>query len=110
MPTDTEKAARVDAWARALMGTIPELELQRSFDHAFRIHTGSFPVSAYDLKDAYIVLIEIERKENQERREKIDEAMRKGEIKCGVCYDSGFRTERVNGYSTAIKCDHGNEI
>ena len=89
------------------MGLVPENDLQRSFDHAFRIHTGSFPVSAYDLKDAYLNLVEIERKENQERREKRDEAVRKGEIKCGVCYDTGFRTEMVGGYSTAVKCDHG---
>jgi hypothetical protein len=52
-PTDVEKLARAETWSRGLFGVIPEGALQKSFDRAFRDHSGSFAVSAYDLKDAY---------------------------------------------------------
>lgn len=105
MPTDTEKAARVDAWARALMGIVPERDLQRSFDHAFRTHTSNFPVSAYDLKDAYFALIEMERGENQVRRQLEEESRRKTtDVQCSFCFDTGFQTKIIDGYSAAVKC------
>lgn len=53
MPTDAEKMSRAEAWARHLFGLIPEQMLQKSFDRAFRKHSGSYQVTAYDLKDAY---------------------------------------------------------
>ena len=87
------------------MGIIPEGELQRSFDHAFKVHTGSFPVSAYDMKDAYLALIEIERKANLERQEA---ARKDAEPKCDLCFDTGFQiVKRPSGENHAVKCDHG---
>jgi hypothetical protein len=52
-PTDAEKLLRAETWSRALFGVIPEDALEKSFQRAFRDHTGSFAISAYELKDAY---------------------------------------------------------
>jgi hypothetical protein len=52
-PTLAEKMITADVWARLLFATIPESRLQDCFDLAFRNHTSTFPVNAYDLKNAW---------------------------------------------------------
>lgn len=96
MPTDNEKAARTEAWARALMGEIPEDELQSAFDWAFKNHTSNFPISAYDLKTAYqeIVendkaVVEAERKRFMRDLEERDKITKRFE--CRSCFNSFCR-------------------
>lgn len=51
--TAIAKATRTDVWTRVLFGVIPERRLQESFDRAFRDHTTSFAINAYDIKAAW---------------------------------------------------------
>ena len=53
MATLPEKLSRAKAWSRLLFGIIPEQDLRAVFEAAFVNHTGTFPINAYDLKDAW---------------------------------------------------------
>jgi hypothetical protein len=56
-PTMAEKMSRAETWARVLWGIIPENRLQDCFDRAFKTRqSDGFPVSAYDLNDAWNVI------------------------------------------------------
>jgi hypothetical protein len=44
-----------------LFDLIPENRLQETFERAFSTHDSSFPVSAYDLKDAWKAIADEER-------------------------------------------------
>jgi hypothetical protein len=49
-----EKVSRAETWARVLYNIIPENRLQEAFDRAFKNRQSKgFPVSAYDLNDAW---------------------------------------------------------
>lgn len=52
-PTDAERLARSETWARVLMPIVPEERLQDTFDRAFADHDSNFPVNAYELKTAW---------------------------------------------------------
>ncbi len=56
-PTMAEKVSRAETWARVLCNIIPENRLQEAFDRAFKDRESKgFPVSAYDLNDAWNVI------------------------------------------------------
>lgn len=67
-PTTAEKVSRAETWSRHLFGIIPESRLEETFKRAFEIHERGFPVSAYDLNDAWnLIQVEDERKRQQEQ-------------------------------------------
>lgn len=113
MPTDTEKATRCEAWARALMGNVPEGDLQRSFDHAFANHDSNFPVNAYDIIQAYRAMCYAE--QERRRKEQVEFLRRQEEqhrlldkFECCYCFNSGWRTitdPKGGDYKGVIRCD-----
>jgi hypothetical protein len=100
MPTDNEKAIRAEAWARALMGIIPEHALQQSFRVAFHKQASGFPVSAYDLKNAYEAI----RNGAADQRQ---DAAKHTLANCPDCHGTGMKYVDVNGtQSGMVKCRH----
>lgn len=74
-PTMAEKVSRAETWSRHLWGVIPETRLKETFDRAFKAKTDGFPVSAYDLNDAWNVI----QTEDEERIAKEKEALRESQ-------------------------------
>jgi hypothetical protein len=51
--TLAEEIARADVWTRLLFGLVPVDRLQQCFDRAFRDKSDTFPVNAYEVKNAW---------------------------------------------------------
>lgn len=59
-----EKAERAEVWSRLLFRIIPENRLQECFDRAFAGHDSAFPITAYDLKNAWDTWVDENRPEH----------------------------------------------
>lgn len=74
-PTKAEKVSRAETWARVLFDVIPENRLRDCFDRAFRNRkSDGFPVSAYDLNDAWNEIQVEDEAELQRQKAEIREA------------------------------------
>ena len=58
----SEKLSTAQTWARILEPVVPLERLQESFDLAFENHRSTFPVNAYDIKQAWELLQQNEAK------------------------------------------------
>jgi hypothetical protein len=58
-----EITSTAKVWARILQNIIPEERLQECLDFAIAVHESAFPVNAYDLKNAWKQIQEMERAE-----------------------------------------------
>jgi hypothetical protein len=72
-PTTAEKVSRAETWARVLWGVIPEDRLQECFNRAFRAKSDGFPVTAYDLNDAWKQIENEEAEADRKARAKMEE-------------------------------------
>jgi hypothetical protein len=104
-PTDEEKAVRAETWAENLFDLIPENRLDDTFRRAFKDHTSDFPVSAYDLKNAWQ---KMKVEEFQSREQPVGGEPASAEL-CEKCYGTGMSAVYdETGYRIGVKpgCDH----
>jgi hypothetical protein len=105
--TELEIGERTRDWAEALSPDVPENWLQQSFRRAVHDHRGSFPLTCYEVLDAYKVLrAEIPDEAPKGSLLASDEAARE----CRRCLGSGFVHKfdvdgSILGTTTKI-CDH----
>lgn len=95
------------------MGHIPECDLQSAFDRAFTDHDSTFPLNAYELKDAYGRIIEDTKA--QAARERIAAAIAVAgqnaiaRKECEQCFDGGFRyvnDPAGSNYRGVVRCNY----
>jgi len=86
-PTDVELASRSETWTRLLFNIIPEKMLKACFDEAFKNHEGVFPVSAYELKDAWQAVKDRERERIIASRRALPDAAASA---CTHCFGTGM--------------------
>lgn len=97
------------------MGTVPEIELQKSFDRAFADHASNFPISAYDIKTGYESILRNAEVERDAARQKlIDDAVRiavTSRFECPDCFNTGWRyvaDPQGSSYRGVVRCDRCN--
>lgn len=113
--TDAELLIRARDWSEVLWQIIPEERLADAFNRAAKDHSGSFPISAYDIKNAFWELRKDEVKAQEQRRQREMQELEQRSIQpgfepCPRCFSCGFRyvvKQEYNGreYSGVIKCD-----
>jgi hypothetical protein len=70
--TAGEKGAQAKIWAENLFGIIPELRLPDVFNFEFARHESDYPITQYDLKNAWRDLLQAE----ADKRRKLEEKQR----------------------------------
>ncbi len=103
-PTDVEKAVRAETWAENLFDIIPERRLDDVFRRAFKDHTSDFPVSAYDLKNAWQ---RIRDEEYRNREKPVGGEPASAEL-CEKCFGTGMEAVYENGVRVGVRqgCSH----
>ena len=85
---------RASDWADALFGLVPEELLMPSYQAAVREHRSAFPLSAYEVKEAYLKIdAELRREQAENQRRLIERAERESPDykECPSCFNCGFR-------------------
>lgn len=107
--SDESLKERACVWAETLFDVVPETRLVDAMDQAVKDHESSFPINAYDLKLAYDKFAAVERAAQMREREKrineIEELRRlRDAFECKKCFNSGWESVKIDGYSYAKKC------
>lgn len=85
---------RASDWAEVLFGIIPEADLIPAFQRAVKDHQSTFPVSAYEVKEAFKKVDSERRQEQAELQAKLIERAEKESPNfnvCAQCFGAGFR-------------------
>jgi hypothetical protein len=95
MPVEEDLFNQSEVWAEELFEVVPEAWLDASFARAFKDHTSEFPITAFEVKNAYA---EVEREARiaayKQREAVMDDLDRKNRLAtpvCPICRGTGFK-------------------
>ena len=108
--TEKELGQRAMDWQDALEPEVPLNRLMDAFNTALRSHTGTFPVNAFEVLEAWRILIASQPKINELEFQKMLENQNKSK-ECSKCLGSGVELAfdvdgKVLGAKAGKACDH----
>jgi hypothetical protein len=111
--TPSEQGQRSKDWAEALFPKIPEAMLDQSFQRAVHDHKGGFPISAYEVLNAYELLIanpDVNRPPSAGALPEAESEVQR-RLNCQRCFGTGqLHLIDIDGRIVGVKgpgsCDH----
>jgi hypothetical protein len=104
MATTAEKKAAALTWTRILSDVIPQNRLFDVLNFAFKKHTSSFPINAYDLKNRWT---DLEAEELAERKKaEAEERSLNRVLHCGDLKSHKSETEAMQEYFIHAKGEY----
>jgi hypothetical protein len=104
MPVEEDLFNQSEVWADELFSIVPESWLDASFARAFKDHTSEFPITAFEVKNAYTEAERDARIADYKQREAVlDDLERRRRLAeftiCQICFGTGFMSGGFTEYA-----------